>query len=98
MNNKPQNFNQPGSGKNVATATPANTTSNNTKPASSPAAAVLAAANAAASKPAPASTTEVKITHEMIATAAYLRWQRHGGDPHTNWVEAEKELRAKFRK
>ena len=37
---------------------------------------------------------EVKLTHDAIARAAYLRWQRQGGDAHTNWVEAEKELRA----
>lgn len=40
------------------------------------------------------SGAEVKLTHDSIARAAYLRWQKQGGDAHTNWVEAEKELRA----
>jgi hypothetical protein len=87
------NFNS-GSGKASATAAPVTLDSKPSKLTPNPASAALAAANAAANAPANA---ETKITHEMIAMAAYLRWQRMGGDAHTNWVEAEKELRAKQR-
>src|SRR5262249_38717528 len=46
-------------------------------------------ATATATAPAP-----TNVTHDMIAKAAYLRWQRQGGDAYNNWIEAEKELRA----
>jgi hypothetical protein len=32
-------------------------------------------------------------THEEISRAAYLRWERFGGDPESNWLAAERELR-----
>jgi hypothetical protein len=35
------------------------------------------------------------FSRDEIARAAYFRWQRHGGDPVSNWVEAERELRAR---
>lgn len=41
-------------------------------------------------------TVESKaITHDQIAQAAYFRWLEKGGDPRSNWLEAEAELRAK---
>lgn len=36
-------------------------------------------------------------SEEEIARAAYLRWQRLGGDPVSNWLAAEAELRAAAR-
>jgi hypothetical protein len=42
------------------------------------------------------STAAVKplviVTREEIANAAYLRWQKFGGDPESNWLAAEREL------
>lgn len=32
-------------------------------------------------------------THEEIAHHAYMRWTRHGGSEHDNWLAAERELR-----
>ncbi len=43
------------------------------------------------------SVSEVKQQpkHEDIARAAYLRWLRDGGDPATNWLAAEAELKGR---
>ncbi|MGQ0627295.1 MAG: DUF2934 domain-containing protein [Phycisphaerales bacterium] len=37
----------------------------------------------------------VSVTREAIAQAAYLRWQKFGGDPEANWLAAERELAAR---
>ena len=43
----------------------------------------------------PSTSKPKTISSDEIARAAYFRWQRHGGDPVTNWVEAERELRTR---
>jgi hypothetical protein len=46
-------------------------------------------------KPAPKRTTrkkKVDITQEHIATRAYYIHLEEGGDPHANWLRAEREL------
>ncbi|MGH7132416.1 MAG: DUF2934 domain-containing protein [Phycisphaerales bacterium] len=81
---------------NVTNKKPGGTTSfsGNPAPSSVPANQFNArTATATTTSPAP-SGAEVKLTHDAIARAAYLRWQKQGGDAHTNWVEAERELRA----
>lgn len=47
-------------------------------------------------KPVAAPAPQIVITQDAIAKAAYFRWMRCGGDEHTNWVEAERELRAEY--
>ncbi len=37
-------------------------------------------------------------SYDEIATAAYFRWQRFGGDQASNWAEAERELREEMAK
>jgi hypothetical protein len=47
------------------------------------------------SKPAPRRTTRkttADVTHEQIATRAYYIHLEEGGDPHANWLRAEREL------
>ena len=46
-------------------------------------------------KPATRRTTRKKttdVTHEHIATRAYYIHLEEGGDPHANWLRAEREL------
>jgi hypothetical protein len=46
-------------------------------------------------KPATKRTTRRKtadVTHEHIATRAYYIHLEEGGDPHANWLRAEREL------
>lgn len=38
------------------------------------------------------------LSYDEIATAAYIRWQRFGGDQASNWAEAERELREEMAK
>jgi hypothetical protein len=47
-----------------------------------------------ARKPATKRTTrkKVEITQEHIATRAYYIHLEEGGDPHSNWLRAEREL------
>lgn len=67
------------------------------KPASATAAKPAAAGNGQATRPTPepkAGTNPARsVTHEEIALAAYLRWEKFGGDQETNWAEAERQLR-----
>lgn len=35
------------------------------------------------------------LSHEDVARAAYLRWERYGGDSESNWLAAERELQGK---
>ena len=75
------------------------------KPAATPQASPQSApapTSAQANAPAPRRTeansvSEVKTQpkHEDIARAAYLRWLRDGGDPATNWLAAEAELKGR---
>jgi len=37
-------------------------------------------------------TAKAVVTHEQIAQAAYLRWQKNGGSAEENWRAAEREL------
>jgi hypothetical protein len=66
------------------------------QPSPQPAPAVAQKAPApAASQPAiePKAAAKGKsATWQEIADAAYLRWQRFGGDAEQNWLAAEREL------
>lgn len=55
-------------------------------------AAPAAVAQRPAAELARSTSTKPLVQHEDIARAAYLRWQREGGDPTTNWLAAEAEL------
>ena len=81
---------------NVTNKKPGGTTSfsGNPAPSNPPASQFNARPATTTAIPSAPSGAEVKLTHDAIARAAYLRWQKQGGDAHTNWVEAEKELRA----
>jgi hypothetical protein len=35
---------------------------------------------------------KVEVVHEHIATRAYFIHLEEGGDPHSNWLRAEREL------
>ena len=52
----------------------------------------------AAPTPAQRPAADTAPTHAQIASAAYFRWQRHGGDAASNWAAAERELRAGMKK
>ncbi len=39
--------------------------------------------------------TGTRAPHHEIERAAYFRWLRHGGDPATNWLAAEAELKGR---
>ncbi len=74
------------------------TTATTTPAPSSPAAATAKAAAPVATGPARGAievkSTAKQVSYEEIARAAYLRWERWGGDPETNWLIAERELLA----
>ena len=43
-----------------------------------------------------AKPTRSEITRQAIAEAAYYLWLRQGGDEVSNWLEAERQLKAKL--
>jgi Protein of unknown function (DUF2934) len=45
-----------------------------------------------AKKAASSSPRAGRPSHDQISQAAYHRWEREGGDPVENWLEAEREL------
>ncbi len=52
---------------------------------------------AGSSKVVAASSSAIRLTHDLIAGRAYFIWQNGGGDnPVRNWTEAERQLKTEL--